>query len=206
MNPVDDVFEGKGKKPDPSERGREVLLREGAVSGDSHVRGYAVFMLGGLKDPGLVDYYISRLRDPDKKVRGQAAAALAAIGDQAIPALVPLLRDDDWVVRYRAVEAIGLMKDDRRAGLLIEALSDAKDHVRYMAAKGLSRLHTGAALEPLAGTLSDSNEYVRKMAARAVAGIGGSEARDRLEKAFSKETDPGVKSAIMDLIAGIKEE
>jgi len=75
-----------------------------------------------------------------------------------------------------------------------------------MAAKGLSRLHTGAALEPLAGTLSDSNEYVRKMAARAVAGIGGSEARDRLEKAFSKETDPGVKSAIMDLIAGIKEE
>ena len=99
MNPVDDVFEGKGKKPDPSERGREVLLREGAVSGDSHVRGYAVFMLGGLKDPGLVDYYISRLRDPDKKVRGQAAAALAALGDQAIPALVPLLRDDDWVVR-----------------------------------------------------------------------------------------------------------
>jgi HEAT repeat protein len=206
MNPVDDVSEGKGTEPDPSERGMEVLLREGAASGDSHVRGYATFMLGGLKDPGLVDYYVSRLRDPDKKVRGQAAAALAALDEQAIPALVPLLRDDDWIVRYRAVEAIGLMKDDRRAGLLIEALSDAKDHVRYMAAKGLSRLHTGAALEPLAGTLSDSNEYVRKMAARAVAGIGGSEARDLLEKASSKETDPGIKSAIRDLIAGIKEE
>jgi len=44
------------------------------------------------------------------------------------------------------------------------------------------------------------------MAARAVAGIGGSEARDLLEKASSKETDPGIKSAIRDLIAGIKEE
>lgn len=206
MNPVDDFFEGKGKKPDPSERGREVLLREGAVSGDSHVRGYAIFMLGGLKDPGLVDYYVNRLRDPDKIVRGQAAAALAALGEQAIPGLVPLLRDEDWIVRYRAVEAIGLMKDDRRAGLLIEALSDGKDHVRYMAAKGLSRLHTGAALEPLAGTLSDRNEYVRKMAARAVANIGGSKARDLLEQAFARETDPDVKAVIRDLIAGIKEE
>lgn len=190
--------------PDLAGKGKEVLLREGATSADPHVRGYALFMLGELKDPGLIDYYAGRLRDPDKTVRAQSAAALAALGEQALPGLVPLLHDDDWIVRYRAVEAIGLMKDDRRAGLLIDALSDEKDHVRYMAAKGLLHLHDRNALDPLSIALEDRNEFVRAMAAKALLGIGGRDVLDLLEQAYAKETDPKAKAAMSELIAKIK--
>ena len=76
MNPIDNKNGQDQHEPDYSGKGKDVLVREGAGSSDPHVRGYALFMLGELKDPELLRYYVDRLRDPDKAVRAQAAAAL----------------------------------------------------------------------------------------------------------------------------------
>ncbi|HUU76514.1 MAG TPA: HEAT repeat domain-containing protein [Methanoregulaceae archaeon] len=201
MNPIDNKNGQDQHEPDYSGKGKDVLVREGAGSSDPHVRGYALFMLGELKDPELLRYYVDRLRDPDKAVRAQAAAALAGLGEPALETLISLLNDQDWRIRYRAAEAIGLMKQAGGLHSLIEALSDEKDHVRYMAAKGLSQLKSQDAMGPLTDALSDSNEFVRTMAAKALVSIGGRETRNVLEKACRDEKDPQVKQVMEELIA-----
>jgi len=85
---------------------------------------------------------LSRLSDPDKTVRAEAACGLAAAGRSAIPACIALLQNSDWKVRYRAAEVLGLIGDGEAYAPLTTALDDGKDHVRYMAAKGLGLSET----------------------------------------------------------------
>jgi HEAT repeat protein len=61
--------------------------------------------------PEFIAVFTSALRDPEKAVRNQVTQALAAIGKPELSALIALLEDQDWKVRYRAVEALGIMKD-----------------------------------------------------------------------------------------------
>ena len=175
---------------DAADRGRKLLQKQAEEAADPHIRGFSLFMLGELKDEKLIDLFEERLRDPDKRVRKQAAAAIAAVGEPALPRLISLLHDDDWVVRYRAAEALCIMKNPGSIPSLVEALSDEKDHVRYMAAKAIRELKAVEARDRLIAALSDENEFVRAMAAKALASIGGGDIGDLLEKACTKETDP----------------
>ncbi|MDD2473325.1 MAG: HEAT repeat domain-containing protein, partial [Methanoculleus sp.] len=116
---------------------------------------------------------LSRLTDPDKAVRAEAMHGLAAIGKPAIPACIALLQNDDWKVRYRGAEALGLVGDGEAYAPLVAALDDAKDHVRYMAAKGLGLVGDPRAVAHLGVMQHDENEFVRRSAARSLGKIGG---------------------------------
>lgn len=105
------------------------------------------------------------LRDADKSVRGAAARALARHGAHALPILGEGLRDPSWIVRYRSVEALGLMRGVPVEGMIAPLLSDPREHVRYMAAKSLLERPIPAAIPALRACLSDPNGYVRRMAA-----------------------------------------
>jgi HEAT repeat protein len=162
-------------------RDPELLLGE-AVKGmatramtaeDPLTRKHAIYMLGMTNNPDYMEIFIRALRDPEKAVRAQATLALVAIGRPALDPLIHLLDDPDWKVRYRAAEALGLLKEQGAIGPLIRRLSDEKDHVRYMAAKSLGMLKDPAAIEPLQRCLADENPYVRRMAETAVEIIGG---------------------------------
>ena len=206
---VDGMKEMKGEgmmEQDPVERGRKLLEKQAEEAADPHIRGFSLFMLGEFKDEELLDLFEQRLRDQDKRVRAQAAAALAAAGKPALPRLISLLHDDDWVVRYRAAEALGIMKHVESLPSLIEALSDEKDHVRYMAAKSIRELNAVEARDPLIAGLSDQNEFVRGMCARALGRIGGSGAAEALEMALSGETDPRVREIIKDVLDGMNKK
>ena len=187
---------------DPADRGRELLEKQAKEAADPHVRGFSLFMLGELKDKELIDLFEQRLRDQDKRVRAQAAAALASVGKPALPRLISLLHDQDWIVRYRAAEALGIMKDPESLPFLIEALSDEKDHVRYMAAKAISETNPIEARDPLVAALSDENEFVRAMCAKALGLVGDSGAVEALGMALKNETDPRVR----EIISGVLDE
>jgi len=116
---------------------------------------------------------IKALRNEDKNIRKDAAEILGAIGEEAIAPLAALLGDEWWVVRYRACEALGLMKETDAYPHLRAAVSDERDHVRYMAAKGLGRLAIPKAAEDLEPLLEDENPYVRKMAAESITRLRG---------------------------------
>jgi len=143
---------------------------------------------------------ISRLFDPEKAVREEAMHGLVEVGRPAVPACIALLSDGDWKVRYRVVEALGLLGDGEAYMPLVTALDDAKDHVRYMAAKGLGLLGDPRAVGLLGRMCDDENEFVRRSAARSLGTIGGEEAIMALQKALAVETTEGVRAAILEAL------
>lgn len=140
---------------------------------------------------------LARLSDPDKGVRAEAMHGLVTIGGPAVPACIALLHDDDWKVRYRAAEALGLIGDDRAYAPLTAALGDGKDHVRYMAAKGLGLLGDPRAVAHLRAVQRDENEFVRRSAAASLGKIGGAEAVAALRSALEDEAIGGVREVIV---------
>jgi HEAT repeat protein len=132
----------------------------------------AAITLGRIHDDSAIAALARALHDPAKDVRAAAAAGLASAGRLAIGALIEALADGNWIVRYRAAEALGSMRDERSVTALIHALGDGRDHVRYMAAKGLGRLGDGRATGPLSAALADENEFVRRAAREALVSLG----------------------------------
>ncbi len=153
--PVSDTLEREAMKE---------IASHALTSEDPLTRKHAIYLLGMIRNPACEDIFLQALRDPEKAVRAQATCALAGMGEPASERLITLLEDPDWKVRYRAAEALGLLKEHGAVGPLIRRLSDQKDHVRYMAAKSLGALGSPEAREALERRVSDKNPYVRRMA------------------------------------------
>lgn len=94
----------------------------------------------------------------------------------------------NWVVRYRALEALTIIPDSRVDPLLINALHDERDHVRYMAAKGLGNRKVQHAIAPLIQCLEDENEFVRICVVRSLAALGNIKAVPPLQNRIQRET------------------
>jgi HEAT repeat protein len=72
----------------------------------SYVRVHALRALAGAGDDRVATTLAACLRDPDWWVRAAAKAALRHRGRSAVPALLPLLEDDDRFVRNGAAEVL----------------------------------------------------------------------------------------------------
>jgi HEAT repeat protein len=190
------------EKPDGADelekQGVEALGHSLRDSTDPKVRQYAAYLLGKTQNPRVIQPLIEALGDFDKSVREQATLALSAIGKAAIEPLSAALKEPKWETRYRAVEALGKIADEKAVKPLIQALKDNRDHVRYMAAKGLREFGNSDAIEPMVILLKDENRYVRMMAVRALGVIGGKKVHVALKKALEAETDEKVKEAITE--------
>jgi len=139
---------------------------------DPEARRNAIYFLGMIGDPLVAEGLISALRDANKSVRAQATMALPLLGIVVIESLCTLLKDRDWRVRYRAAEALGILRSPAAESPLIEALSDEKDHVRYMAAKSLGRTGGKSVVTALIPMLKDQNEFVRRSVAITLGRLG----------------------------------
>ena len=140
-------------------------------SPDPRSRSRAAMELGGVGGDGAIKALVQALHDPAKEVRAAAAGALSSIGHPAVDALEGALGDGNWVVRYRAAEALGSIRDVRSVTALIRALGDERDHVRYMAAKGLGKLGDRQAMAPLSVARGDENPFVRGAVEEALAAL-----------------------------------
>lgn len=138
------------------------LASQALTSDDPLTRKHAIYLLGMIRNPAYIEIFIQALRDPEKAVRAQATRALADIGEAASERLITFLGDLDWKVRYRAAEALGMMKENRAVRSLIKLLSDDKDHVRYSAVKALGEIGAKESLEYLI-QMDDNNVYVMRM-------------------------------------------
>jgi len=191
-------------KPDGAEEiekeGLEGIVRALRNSTDPQIRQYAAYLLGQAKNPRAIQPLIEALGDFDKAVREQATLALSSIGKAAIEPLAAAMKEKKWETRYRAVEALGKIADEKTIKPLVQALKDNRDHVRYMAAKGLRELGNSDAIEPMIILLKDENKYVRMMAVRALGAIGGDKANSALTKAFESEKDEKVKETLSEEI------
>ncbi|MEM2963803.1 MAG: HEAT repeat domain-containing protein, partial [Candidatus Anstonellales archaeon] len=77
--------------------------------------------------PGLIDAL------KDEWVRVNAVMALGEIGDErAVPGLIDALKDKNWLVRWRASEALGkIAKKGQDISSAIEALKNVADNDEY---------------------------------------------------------------------------
>lgn len=167
---------------------KTVADRVSALLSDAPLRPDAAESL--LKDypVDMVLSEISCLLDSsDKIVRSRAMELFCCIGDGAVPHLGVLMTDDNWIVRYRAAEALGIIGGNAACVLLLPALQDEKDHVRYMAAKGLGMSVFTKGADAVALLLEDENEFVRASAARSLGQMGLSVYVPAIEAALKQE-------------------
>ncbi|HDQ07408.1 MAG TPA: HEAT repeat domain-containing protein [Methanoculleus sp.] len=142
-----------------------------------------------------------QLRTGDKETRARAMEALAAASPQSLPVLTSLMEDEDWIVRYRAAEALGLAGEQSAVETLRAHLTDGRDHVRYMSVKSLGLLHAGAAADGIAGRLrEDENPYVRRMAVTTLARMDEEGAAELFRRVRRTEQDPSVIAALDEVI------
>ena len=140
---------------------------------DRHIRGNAAFLFGGLGDPRglqiITDILTDRSHRPEGQgmaggrfsVEGQISAdryyAVHLLGElrdaQAIPILVPLLKDKD--VDYKVPWALGQIGGDGAVGALLDALDQDNPAVRVYAIYALETLNATEAVPRLIPLLDD---------------------------------------------------
>ena len=105
------------------------------------VRAKAAGALGKLAEARAIDRLLEMLlSDPIPFVRTRVAQALGAIGHpRVVDHLVQVLRDPEWWVRIRAIEALEQIGMES-AGILLAALEDEDAEVRRRAATALERM------------------------------------------------------------------
>jgi HEAT repeat protein len=105
------------------------------------VRAKSAGALGKLSESRAIDHLLEMLlSDPIPFVRTRVAQALGAIGNpRVIDHLVKVLKDPEWWVRIRAIEALEQI-GRKSAGTLLSALEDEDGEVRRRAATALDRM------------------------------------------------------------------
>ena len=135
----------------------DVQMRMGAVYGLGHIGSDKAVdgLMNALKDkdgyirrltyPHLIrllpdrktEFLIMALKEEDWGAREDSVKVLVEIGEPIFEHLIPLLKDDDNVVRWEAARLLGIIQLERAVGVLIEALKDSDWMVRNEAAVAL---------------------------------------------------------------------
>jgi len=140
-------------------------------SGDWIVRMHAAHALGRVRNADAVEPLIPLLQDKVKAVREEAAAALAAIGDAAIPFLLKALQHEDWLVRLHAVESLGKARSKQAVESLLSLLFNDRDSaVREDAVRALGEIGDPQAVDYLFKTLQEPG--LRTLTVEALGRIG----------------------------------
>jgi len=146
------------------------------------VRTKAAWALGQIDDPRSVDpLSYASVKDADGYVRGEAYKALqknTAGGDKvdarSVDPIIGALKDKNDEVRYRAAEALGILKDAAAVDPLIDVLkNDENRDVRTKAAWALGEIGNAQAVDPLNyAYVKDADGYVRGEAKNALTKLG----------------------------------
>lgn len=165
--------------------------RQGLRSDEEEIRRGAVARLASPKSADemaeTLDFLVEAMGDPSWRVRKEAAARAAALGDPKLAAevLAAALAEPENVGRRNAVVEALVGLGAQAVPALIDALATRPEHRKLMAdALGLiGDLRAAAALAPL---VDDADANVRVAAAEALGRVGGTAARKALERALAR--------------------
>ena len=91
-----------------------------------------------------------------------------------------------------------------KSSVLIGLLHDRDTEVRVAAIEGLGKLKSTDAVNPLVNLLHDTVPEVRKAAALGLAEIGDGHSKAHITFAAERESDPGVKEALLQAAGKLK--
>jgi len=195
------------------------------------VRAKAAGGLGKIRDPRAVERLLEMLlSDPIPFVRTRVAQALGAIGHpKVIDHLIQVLKDPEWWVRIRAIEALEQIGTDSSGALLV-ALEDDDEEVRRRASIALERMgyvQEGIAVlenegfrpdiyrvllqvgkagvkEVLYESIRNATEKGRILLVRLAGDIGDASAGPILRSVLSESEDPSLRSRIAEALGKIR--
>jgi HEAT repeat protein len=148
---------------------------------------------------------VAALKDKDPVVRFYASTALVALGPEAIPPLVDLLRAEREADRERGVRVltkIGAPAVEQMIALLLDR--KAPNDARAAAARTLGIIGDARAITPLSATLRDENSFLKQQAAIAL-GVIGEPAIDQLMN-MSSAAVPATREIAIEALGNIHSE
>lgn len=166
----------------------------------SKVRLEMIRTLGIIRDPAAGPALEKALRDKDRAVVGESAAALGMVGYRpARPVVEALFRSSsDRIVRRKALEGMAVMRDPGSAALFESLLGHSDDYYRELAAEGLARIHHDpAVLKDRYAQEKKTN--VRNALAFALAAAGENNAINDLANALDSSQEPQVHVYLVEL-------
>lgn len=123
--------------------------------------------------------------DTAKALREYAKTLHGTRDPQILQRLSEALKDNDWIVRWAAAEALAWVGDPAAVPLLIKALPDSYWMVRVAVIRALLEIGDPSATPDLAKMLDDRNSTVREAVAEALGALGDPAAVPHLARALS---------------------
>jgi hypothetical protein len=176
-----------------SEYDRQVILGFCVGMLPSLDRGAAEQLRGALRQAGLLEREVPRLRHRSPTQRAQACRILGRLGQaSAIPHLVVRLRDADSTVRRQAVRALADLGAVEAVGAVAEAIDASADWGNQLAIMALARM--GPAGSPQVGALlAGAKSPVMTKALLQVTGQLGIAADPGAVRALASHPDPEIR-------------
>ena len=174
------------------------LLIDTVRRGDRSRVGFAIHILGLLKDSTAAKVLGTKLSDPNWRIRSTAAEALLNMNAyDAKDALRQALNDPVDVVRGRAARAFARIADSSELHLLTPLLSDRSQIVRYQIGFGLKDrgINDSTVLGYLVPALIESRGgYPYHLLSPLAVLIESPAARERLMRSLLADPDPKIRA------------
>lgn len=132
------------------------------------IRWYASEILGEIGDDESVQELIISMGDENSGVRTKSMLALVEIGEPAVDSLINALSNEDWQIRSRAAEALGLIGAKKAVNPLIETLTDENSWVKKSAVESLGNIGNEKAADPLKKLLQDDDSEIHMAVSEAL--------------------------------------
>jgi HEAT repeat protein len=163
------------------------------------VRTRAAQALGAIGHPKVIDHLIHVLKDPEWWVRIRAIEALEQIGRSAVGALLVALEDDDEEVRRRAAMAL------ERMGYVQESIAELESKgFRPDISRILLLVGKAGVTEVLFGNIRTAGERARKLLVRIAGDIGDPSVGPVLRSILSESRDPSFRSRVVEALGKIR--
>lgn len=118
---------------------------------------------------------------------------LAALGPEAVPHLLVLVRGDDPGLASKAAYLASLIQSDDSMEVLRTAATSSHESVRVAVAAGLRNVATPQALPLTDRLLDDADAGVRKQAVRAVGALGLDALEPKVRAMASRDADRALR-------------
>ena len=168
---------------------------------DLGIREIAAEFLAKIKGSIASQLLIKFLGSEDIGTRNLASEVLVKIGEEAVPALISELNNDDHDIRKFVVDILGLIKSKNSARPICEKLNDSNINVVCSAAEALGEIKASESI-PYLIEAYHKTEDIRLQVVEAIGKIGGKESIEYLYE-FLKTDDPMILFAVIDAIGNV---
>ncbi len=119
------------------------MLLESLKDTDPAVRQCAALAFREQPAPEAIPALVVALDDPDRMLSRLVADALIAAGDAAVPALIEVLKNGEQRAQGEAARALALIGDTRAIPVMFEVWENSSSIVQYWIEEGFRRMGVG---------------------------------------------------------------